>query len=74
MNKFLQAMLIVIQTVWLHCGTDHQNYCLVSVIMVQPLTSGVQGASWLRCGLAVRSCRVIQSNTSFNSSHNFVAL
>lgn len=38
-----------------------------------PLTCGVLGASWQRCGPAALSCRATQSSTSLPSSASFVA-
>lgn len=41
--------------------------------MARPLTFGVLGASWRRCGLEALSCRVTQSSTSLPSSASSVA-
>lgn len=40
--------------------------------MVRPLTFGVLGASWRRCGLEALSCKAIRSSTSLPSSASSV--
>lgn len=65
-----------------HCvseGPQAQGVLLVhsssqgSGTMAPPLTSGVLGASWQRCGPAALSCRATRSSTSLPSSASSAA-